>query len=145
MNPLIHRTLQFLYRLLGSRLNQALSRDWEDACGSIDYMEISYEHPDIRVSVYFGKEEKEHQVPKEILIYPDTLCSLLSSLLGISFTSTLDSDSGDFTLRMDGLEVHFLHLLLPYGIIMMETEEGMFKESVVDRLCGNARKEFSLT
>ena len=108
-------------------------------------MEISYEHPDIRVSVYYGKEEKEHQVPKEILIYPDTLCSLLSSLLGISFTSTLDSDSGDFTLRMDGLEVHFLHLLIPYGIIMMETEEGMFKESVVDRLCGNARKEFSLT
>lgn len=144
MNPLIHMTLGTLYKLLGSRLNFALSKDWEEACGNIDHVEISYEHPNIGVSVYYDKEEKGHQVPCEIPIDPTILCSLLSSLLGIAFTCTLNGSGDDFILRMDGLEVHFLQLLLPYGIIMTETEEGMFKESVLDRLCGNARKVFSL-
>lgn len=143
MHPLICLAVQVFQNSLGMKFNNRFNESGDDMCEHIDHVEVSYEHPCSRISVYMDKSYGDYHAPLVMTLDPNEFCAVASALLKIPFSATLDKDSKDFTIRMDGLELHFLQLLIPQGLVVTETEEGLFKESIVLHLCDDARKNLS--
>ena len=143
MHPLICLAVQVFQNSLGMKFNNRFNEFGDDMCEHIDRVEVSYEHPCSCISVYMDKSYGDYHAPLAMTLDPNEFCAVASALLKIPFSATLDKDSKDFTIRMDGLELHFLQLLIPQGLVVTETEEGLFKESIVLHLCDDARKNLS--
>ena len=143
MHPLIFLAVQVFQRSLGMKFSNKFNGCVDDMVEHIDHVEVSYEHPSSCISVYMDKSYGDCHAPLVITLDPNEFCTVASALMKIPFSATLDKDGKDFTIRMDGLELHFLQLLIPQGLVVTETEEGLFKESIVLHLCDDARKNLS--